>query len=165
MIRSAKPREQRWFRFNAPMHARQHFLHVHVDKALREKLKIKQRAVQLSRGDTVKVVSGGRRGLSGKVMSVSLRTGRITLASSIVTLPWVSTPTLYDLPSFLNSRTSFRPTGYLASRTTLVLTRTSPPLMVFDASDLFAAIESFSSANCSGMLRSLLCLPGFARMT
>lgn len=81
MIRSAKPREQRWFRFNAPMHARQHFLHVHVDKALREKLKIKQRAVQLSRGDTVKVVSGGKRGLSGKVMSVSLRTGRITLDS------------------------------------------------------------------------------------
>jgi large subunit ribosomal protein L24 len=79
MIKSSKPRYQRRFRFNAPMHQRQHFLHAHIDKALRSKLKIAKRTVQISKGDTVKVMSGAKRGSTGKVVSVSLRTGRITI--------------------------------------------------------------------------------------
>ena len=79
MIKSSKPRYQRRFRFNAPMHQRQHFLHVHLDKALRAKLKIKKRTIQISKGDTVKVMSGSKRGTTGKVAAVDLRTGRITL--------------------------------------------------------------------------------------
>ncbi len=81
MIASGKPRYQRHFRFNAPMHIRQHFLHVHVDKALRAKLKLAGRTVQVSRGDTVKVMAGSKRGTTGKVTSVNLRTGRIILDS------------------------------------------------------------------------------------
>jgi large subunit ribosomal protein L24 len=79
MIKSSKPKKQRFFRFNAPMHARQHFVHAHLDKALKAKLNIKRRAVQISRGDTVKVVSGSKKGSTGKVTRVSLRTGRITI--------------------------------------------------------------------------------------
>ncbi len=81
MISSSKPRKQRLFRYTAPMHERQKFLHVHVDKALRQKLPTKTRAVQVSRGDTVRVMSGAKRGASGKVTRVNLRTGKLYIDS------------------------------------------------------------------------------------
>lgn len=81
MIKSSKPRKQRLFRYNAPMHTRQHFVHAHVDKALREKMQLKRRAIQLATGDTVKVMSGSKRGTIGKVTRVNLRTGRIFMDS------------------------------------------------------------------------------------
>jgi large subunit ribosomal protein L24 len=81
MIESGKPRKQRFFRFNAPMHVRQHFLHVHVDKALKTKLKMQRSSVQISRGDTVKVMAGSKKGTKGKVTKVDLRTGRISIDS------------------------------------------------------------------------------------
>ncbi len=81
MIKSAKPRYQRRFRFNAPMHSRQHFMHAHIDKALRNKLKLTKRTIQISKGDTVKVMTGSKKGATGKVISVNLRTGRIMLDS------------------------------------------------------------------------------------
>jgi large subunit ribosomal protein L24 len=81
MIKSGKPRYQRRFRFNAPMHSRQHFLHAHIDKALRNRLKLTRRTVQISRGDTVKIMSGSKKGTSGKVIAVDLRSGRIQLDS------------------------------------------------------------------------------------
>ncbi len=75
MIYSSKPREQRKFRYNAPMHTRQHFVHAHVDKTLKTKLKINKRAIQICKGDTVKVMSGNNAGKSGKVIRVSMRKG------------------------------------------------------------------------------------------
>ncbi len=78
---SSKPRIQRFERYNAPMHIRQHFLHVHVDKSLREKMPVKRRAIQIAKGDTVKIMSGAKRGTTGKVLRVSLRTGRVFLDS------------------------------------------------------------------------------------
>jgi large subunit ribosomal protein L24 len=81
MIKSSKPRYQRFFRFNAPMHVKQHFVHAHIDKALRSKLKISARSVQISKGDTVKVMSGAKRGTSGKVTAVNMRTGRVAIDS------------------------------------------------------------------------------------
>ncbi len=83
MIKSSKPRKQRRFRFNAPMHVRQHFVHSHLDKALRAKLGIKRRSVQISKGDTVKVMAGSKKGTTGKVIRVSLRTGRINIDSLV----------------------------------------------------------------------------------
>lgn len=83
MIESGKPRKQRFFRFNAPMHVRQHFLHSHVDKTLRSKLNIRQKSVQISKGDTVKVMAGGKKGSTGKVTRVDLRTGKITIDSLV----------------------------------------------------------------------------------
>lgn len=76
-IKSSKPRRQRFFRFNADMHERQHFVHAHLDKPLRQRLGIKTRAVQISKGDTVRVVAGGNRGKTGKVTLVSMRRGSI----------------------------------------------------------------------------------------
>ncbi len=74
MIESSKPRKQREFRFgSAPMHARQHFAHAHIAKDLAKKMGIKRRSIEVRRGDTVKVMSGGNRGKSGKVNSVDLR--------------------------------------------------------------------------------------------
>jgi len=83
MIKSSKPRMQRLFRFNAPLHVRQKFVHSHVDKALKTKLNLKKSAVQLSKGDTVKIMSGSRKGTTGKVTRVNLRTGRINIDSLV----------------------------------------------------------------------------------
>lgn len=83
MIQSSKPRVQRLFRFTAPLHQRQHFVNAHVDKALRAKLGIKRRAIRLSKGDTVKIMSGSKRGTSGKVTMVDLRKGRIHIAAMV----------------------------------------------------------------------------------
>lgn len=77
MIQSSQPRKERKFRFNAPLHDRQHFLHAHVSGELAKKLGIKTRSLSLRKGDTVKVQAGSHKGKSGKVSSVSLRTGRI----------------------------------------------------------------------------------------
>ena len=72
MIKSGKPRKQRVFRYNAPMHVRQKFVHVRLAKELASKLGIRKRSIAVRRGDTVKVMSGGSRGKAGKVSSVDL---------------------------------------------------------------------------------------------
>jgi large subunit ribosomal protein L24 len=48
---------------------------VHISKELAERLGIKARSIGIRRGDTVKVVSGGQKGKSGKVSKVNLRKG------------------------------------------------------------------------------------------
>ncbi len=77
MIQSSQPRKERKFRFNAPLHDRQKFMHAHVSDELAKKLGIKSRSISVRKGDTVKVQSGKHRGKSGKVSQVSLKTGRI----------------------------------------------------------------------------------------
>ncbi len=77
MIYSSKPRKQRNFRFNAPMHVRQHFAHVHLSKELKSKLGTKKRNIEVRKGDTVKIMAGGFRGKSGKVSGVDLKSGKI----------------------------------------------------------------------------------------
>lgn len=73
MITSGKPRKQRVFRYTAPMHVRQKFVHVRLAKELAAKLGVKRRSIAVRRGDTVKVMSGGSRGRTGKVSSVDLK--------------------------------------------------------------------------------------------
>jgi large subunit ribosomal protein L24 len=82
MIQSSKPRKQRKFRFTAPLHERQHFAHAHVDKQLREKLKIKKRTVQISKGDTVKIIKGVKKGAVGKVVKVDLKKVKVFIDSA-----------------------------------------------------------------------------------
>lgn len=77
MIKSGKPRKQRRFRFTAPMHVRQRFVHVRVSKELAAKLATKRRSVAVRRGDTVRIMSGSSRGKTGKVLSVDLRKGAV----------------------------------------------------------------------------------------
>ncbi|MHB1830280.1 MAG: 50S ribosomal protein L24 [Candidatus Micrarchaeaceae archaeon] len=77
MIKSAKPRKQRKFRFTAPNHTRQNFINVHISKELSEKLGIKRRSIEARKGDTVKIMAGDSKGKSGKITAVSLKTGKI----------------------------------------------------------------------------------------
>ncbi len=83
MIKSSKPRKQRKHRMTAPLHERQHFLHSHIDKALRQKLNIKTNAVRIAKGDTVKLTAGAKRGTTGKVIGVALSNGRIMIDSLV----------------------------------------------------------------------------------
>ena len=75
MIKSSKARKQRRFRLTAPAHATQHFVRVGLDRQLAKKLGIKRRTVQLSKGDSVAVVSGAKKGKSGKVIRLNMRRG------------------------------------------------------------------------------------------
>lgn len=79
LMQSGKPRKQRLARYRASMHIRQHFVHAHVSKELAEKLGVKIRALQLRKGDTVKVMAGAFKGKVGKVHAVSLKTGRAAI--------------------------------------------------------------------------------------
>ncbi len=72
---SSKPRKQRYLRFNAGMHIRQHFSHAHVSKEAKAKLGLKRRTVQIRRGDTVKVMAGSFKGKNGKVNLVNMKKG------------------------------------------------------------------------------------------
>ena len=56
-------------------------MHAHVDKSLKTKLSIKKRSIQISKGDTVKVMSGGNKGKSGKVTLVNMRKGLVYIDS------------------------------------------------------------------------------------
>ncbi len=76
-MNSSKPRKQRKFRSNAPLHIKQHFVHAHIDKTLKEKLNIKKRAIELRRGDTVKIMSGKYKGKTGKVLKVILKDAKV----------------------------------------------------------------------------------------
>ncbi len=77
---SSKPRMQRFYRYNAPLHAKQHFVHSHVDKELKKRLGISVRSIRVAEGDTVKIMSGSKRGSTGKVSGVNLSRGRITVS-------------------------------------------------------------------------------------
>ncbi len=70
MISSRKPRSQRKFRYTAPLHIRKKFVHAHLSKELREKLK--KRAIQIKKGDKVRVLRGRFKGKEGKVARVDL---------------------------------------------------------------------------------------------
>ncbi|VVB76803.1 50S ribosomal protein L24 [uncultured archaeon] len=73
MISSSKPRKQRIFRFTAPMHVRQKFVHARIAKELAAKLGISKRNIAVRKGDTVKVMSGSHKGKTGKVTTVDLK--------------------------------------------------------------------------------------------
>jgi len=75
MMKSIKPRTQRKVRFTPPLHLRKHFAHVHLSKDLRAKTK--KRAVQVKKGDKVKVLRGKFKGKEGKVARVDLSLSKI----------------------------------------------------------------------------------------
>ena len=67
------------YRFTAPMHVRQKFVHVHISKELKQKLGIKKRTAQVHAGDTVKVMVGSNRGKTGKVSKVNMKRGIVMI--------------------------------------------------------------------------------------
>lgn len=69
-IRSKQPRKQRKYRYNAPLHVKNSFLHVHLSPALRKKYNT--RSVRIRVGDTVKILRGSFKGKEVKINKVSL---------------------------------------------------------------------------------------------
>lgn len=71
MIASAKPRKQRKYRYNAPLHIRSHFVNAHLSDELSKKHK--KRAMTVRAGDKVKIMRGQFRGKEGLVKEVDLK--------------------------------------------------------------------------------------------
>ena len=72
---SIRPNKQRKFRFNAPLHVKQKFLHTLLSKDLRKKYG--SRSVLLRKGDTVTVLRGQYKKKKGKVSRTSIQKGRV----------------------------------------------------------------------------------------
>ncbi len=74
-VESSKSRKQRKAHFNAPLHIRQKKMSAPLSKELKEKYK--RNALQVRKGDTVKVLRGDFKGVEGKVVRVSLKKYRV----------------------------------------------------------------------------------------
>lgn len=76
-MRSSKPRKQRRFRFNAPLHRRRKMIASPLHPELRAKYG--RRTLVIRKGDTVKVLVGDFKGHVGKVVTVHTRKGKIAV--------------------------------------------------------------------------------------
>ena len=72
---SKQPRKQRKYAANAPLHLRKKFLSVNLSKELKKSEG--KRNVVLKRGDTVKIMRGKFKKKRGKVLRISVKTGKI----------------------------------------------------------------------------------------
>ena len=70
-----KKRTERRKRFKAKLHIRQHFVHSHLCRELREKLK--KRAVRVRKGDRVRILRGEFSKKEGKVAKVDLKKSKV----------------------------------------------------------------------------------------
>jgi large subunit ribosomal protein L24 len=68
---SKKPKKQKKYRANAPLHMRKKMLHVHLSKELRKKYN--RRNVTIKKGDTVKIMKGKFKKKQGKVIEVNMK--------------------------------------------------------------------------------------------
>lgn len=74
---SKKPKKQRKYRTNAPLHIRQKMMGCHLSPELRKKYGI--RAVSIRKGDKVMIMSGSFRKKTGKVDDVNLKWMKVTI--------------------------------------------------------------------------------------
>lgn len=74
---STQPRKERKALYNAPVHERRARIASHLDEPLL--LKYNTRSATLRVGDTVRVMRGEYAGITGKVLSVNTRTGKVTV--------------------------------------------------------------------------------------
>ncbi|MEM1597972.1 MAG: 50S ribosomal protein L24 [Pyrobaculum sp.] len=72
---SVQPRKQRRSLYNAPLHLRRKLLNAKLSPELQKKLGVKRLPVR--RGDTVMILRGDFKGVTGKVVRVDLRKVRI----------------------------------------------------------------------------------------
>jgi large subunit ribosomal protein L24 len=70
VLKSTQPRKQRERLANAPLHERRRRMAAHLSKDLRKKYM--RRSFPVRKGDSVKVVRGEFKGLTGKIMEVNL---------------------------------------------------------------------------------------------
>jgi len=83
MVTSKQPRKQRKARYNAPLHIRQKFMGARLSDELSKKYNT--RSAHVIVGDTVTVMRGDFRNVSGKVESVDLKRGVIVVTGVIST--------------------------------------------------------------------------------
>jgi large subunit ribosomal protein L24 len=69
--KSKKPKKQRKFLHQAPLHLRRKMLAAHLSKELREKYK--RRSMPVRKGDEVQVMRGKFKGKTGKISRVNLK--------------------------------------------------------------------------------------------
>jgi len=74
---SKKPKKQRKYLANAPLHIRKKFVSVNLSKELRKKYS--KRNIPARKGDTVKVLRGKFKRKSGKIVEIKLKSGKITV--------------------------------------------------------------------------------------
>ncbi len=73
--KSRKPRKQRKYRYNAPLHVKQRFIRAHLSKELRKKYE--KRSIGLRKGDKVKVMRGQFKKHIDKIEDIDLKRGRV----------------------------------------------------------------------------------------
>lgn len=76
-IRSKKPRKQRKYVYNAPLHIRQKMTRVHLSPELRNKYG--KRSVGIRKDDKVKILRGQFKGKTGKVVEVNMKKQRVNV--------------------------------------------------------------------------------------
>ena len=74
---SRKPRKQRKYLANAPLHIKKKFVSINLSKQLREKQGKKN--IPVRKGDKVKVLRGKFKKKEGKITKVFLKQGKITM--------------------------------------------------------------------------------------
>ncbi len=79
---SKQPRKKRLAAYNAPIHQRRKKVSAHLSKELRAKLKT--RSLELKKGDTVKIIRGSRKGVSGKVTNVDTISSKIFVEKVVI---------------------------------------------------------------------------------
>ncbi len=79
---SKQPRKKRKFLYTAPLHLAKKFLNAHLSRELRSQLK--KRAMRVRKGDTVKVMQGKFKNLTGKVTQVNVHRGTLNIDSAII---------------------------------------------------------------------------------
>ncbi len=75
MIQSSKPRKQRKYRYDAPLHRRQKLVSAHLSRDLRAQLG--KRSLPIRKGDEIKIMRGANAGETGKVAEVDLKKTKI----------------------------------------------------------------------------------------
>lgn len=81
--RSTKPKKQRKYRFNAPLHVKQRFVHSHLSKELKKKHS--KRSIGLRKGDKVRIMRGRFRKHEGKVEIIDVKKARVFVSGAGIT--------------------------------------------------------------------------------
>jgi len=76
--KSAKPKNQRKYRANAPLHRRSKMMNAHLSKELSKKFG--KRTARVIKGDKVKIMKGQFKGKSGKVEEINLKNYKVFVA-------------------------------------------------------------------------------------
>ncbi|RLJ04825.1 MAG: 50S ribosomal protein L24 [Candidatus Aenigmatarchaeota archaeon] len=74
---SKQKRKQRKYRYNAPLHIKQKFVHALLSKQLRKELGT--RSFGLRKGDEVKIMRGNLKGKTAKIARISVKKSKVWL--------------------------------------------------------------------------------------